>query len=343
MKKIAIVTDAWHPQINGVVTTLGQTIAHLEGFGYQVKTITPQLFRSFPCPTYPEISLSLAGAGTMQQKLISFDPHCIHIATEGPLGWAARAVCKKNSFAFSTSYHTRFPEYVRMRLPIPLSLSYALLRRFHRASATTMVATSALMDELHKRGFSNMALWSRGVDTDAFRPENRRPLLHVIQPVFIYVGRVTVEKNIETFLQLDLPGTKCVVGDGPALENLRTKYPAVLFTGYKQGKELTSLLASADVFVFPSHTDTFGVVLLEAMASGVPVAAYPVTGPVETVRNGVNGYLDNDLRKAALQALEVSSQSCREFALNWSWKACSKQFLHNLIVHDKPLSSNKEN
>lgn len=342
MKKIAIVTDAWHPQINGVVTTLGRTIADLETFGYQVKTITPRLFPSLPCPTYPEISLSVAGARAMKKKLLFFDPHCVHIVTEGPLGWAARSVCRKKSFAFSTSYHTRFPEYVRMRLPIPLSLSYALLRRFHRAAATTMVATSALMDELQDRGFSNMALWSRGVDTDVFRPQ-AHSALDVLRPVFIYVGRVAVEKNIETFLQMDVPGTKCVVGDGPALENLRTGYPKVLFTGYKQGKELAALFASADVFVFPSRTDTFGVVLLEAMASGVPVAAYPVTGPVETVRNGVNGYLNNDLRKAALQALEVSPQSCREFALNWSWQICSKQFLDNLVMHDKPLSGNKEN
>ncbi|MFN2353092.1 MAG: glycosyltransferase family 4 protein [Desulfopila sp.] len=341
MKKIAVVTDAWHPQINGVVTTLGRTIADLETFGYQVEAITPRLFRSLPCPTYPEISLSVAGAGAVKQKLLFFDPHCIHVATEGPLGWAARSVCRKKSFAFSTSYHTRFPEYMRMRLPIPPALSYALLRRFHRAAGTTMVATSALRDELRNRGFSNLALWSRGVDTEVFRPQ-ARSALHVLRPVFIYVGRVAVEKNIETFLKLNIPGTKCVVGDGPALENLRTKYPEVLFTGYKQGTELAALFASADVFVFPSLTDTFGVVLLEAMASGVPVAAYPVTGPVETVRNGINGYLDNDLRKAALQALEVSPQSCRKFAMNWSWKACSKQFLNNLILHDKPLSSHEE-
>ena len=333
MKKIAIVTDAWHPQINGVVTTLGRTIQYLEGCGYQIKTINPQLFKSFPCPSYPEISLSLAGSRALSKELQKFNPHCIHIATEGPLGWAARKVCRKAGFSFSTSYHTRFPEYVRMRWPVPLSLSYSVVRRFHSSAARTMVATTALKDELTGRGFNNIVLWSRGVDADLFKPapkkDNGRD-----RPVFIYVGRVAVEKNIETFLQLDLPGTKVVVGDGPARLELAQKYLEVCFTGYKKGKELASLVSSADVFVFPSLTDTFGVVLLEAMASGVPVAAYPVTGPIETVVNGVNGYLDDDLRGAALKALEVSSESCRNFALRYTWEACSKQFLGNLLIHD---------
>lgn len=336
MKKIAIVTDAWHPQINGVVTTLGSTIEHLEAFGYRVKTINPLLFKSVPCPTYPEISLSLVGTGAVGRELKEFNPHCIHIATEGPLGWAARSICKKAGFAFSSSYHTRFPEYVRMRWPIPLALSYKVVRRFHRAAKRTMVATSALKKELTSRGFTNTVLWSRGVDPELFSPEAAEKTERKA-PVFIYVGRVAVEKNIETFLKLDLPGEKVVVGDGPARQDLSAKYPEVCFTGYKKGRQLAALVASADVFVFPSLTDTFGVVLLEAMASGVPVAAYPVTGPIETVVNGVNGYLDKDLRKAALMALDVSAESCRKFAMNYSWEACSKQFLNNLIIHDHEL------
>ncbi len=336
MKKIAIVTDAWHPQINGVVTTLNRTIKELESFGYHVKTITPQLFKSFPCPTYPEISLSMAGPSAIRKELVDFNPHCVHIATEGPLGWVTRALCRRANFSFSTSYHTRFPEYIRARWPVPLTLSYRVLRSFHKAAGRTMVATSALMNELQSKGFVNTVLWSRGVDTQLFTPE-RRLANSGKRPVFLYVGRVAVEKNIEAFLQLDLPGSKMVVGDGPAKEELVKKYPDVDFVGYKKGVELATHYASADVFVFPSLTDTFGVVLLEAMASGIPVAAYPVTGPIETVVNGVNGYLDTNLQNAALQALEVSKESCRKYALERTWKSCSKQFLKNLLIHDSQL------
>lgn len=326
-------TDAWHPQINGVVTTLSRTRDHLENVGHQVKVICPQMFRTVPCPTYPEISLAIAGSRSLRGQLQEFNPHCIHIATEGPLGWAARAACKKAGFAFSTSYHTRFPEYVKMRWPVPLNLSYSVVRRFHNSARRTMVATTALKEELLKRGFKNIVLWSRGVDADLFKPQKQK-LAGSDFPTFIYVGRVAVEKNIESFLKLDLPGKKMVVGDGPARKELSGRYPEVTFTGYKTGVELASLVASADVFVFPSLTDTFGVVLLEAMASGVPVAAFPVTGPIETVVNGVNGYLDNDLRRAAIKALDVSSQSCRSFAMKYSWESCSNQFLGNLIMHD---------
>lgn len=338
MKRIAIVTDAWHPQINGVVTTLNRTIKDLTDFGYKVKTITPQAFRTVRCPTYPEISLALTRPRTIARELYAFRPNCIHIATEGPLGWLARSICRRQGFTFSTSYHTRFPEYVRMRLPVPLSLSYRVVKAFHNAAGNTMVASKALMRELQFRGFTHTALWSRGVDTDLFKP-GRKDLIAGPRPVFMYVGRVAVEKNIEAFLQLDLPGSKYVVGDGPAHNTLSRKYPKVCFTGYKRGQELSDLFAAADVFVFPSLSDTFGVVLLEAMASGVPVAAFPVTGPIDMVVNGVNGYLDNDLRQAAMKALRVSPQSCRDFARQYSWKACSKQFLGNLIIHDQPLCS----
>lgn len=340
MKRIAIVTDAWHPQINGVVTTLSRTARELTGLGYQVKTITPAAFRTVRCPTYPEISLALASPCSVAKKLHDQRPHCVHIATEGPLGWAARSICRKHGFTFSSSYHTRFPEYLRMRLPVPLSFSYKVVKAFHNSAARTMVATEALKEELESRGFNNIVIWSRGVDAEFFRP-GRTPPLAGRKPLFMYVGRVAVEKNIEAFLQLELPGCKYVVGDGPARKSLAARYPQVFFTGYKTGKELRDLYAAADVFVFPSRSDTFGVVLLEAMASGVPVAAYPVTGPVETVRNGVNGWLDEDLQYAAMQALKVSGESCRNFAKKFSWQACSRQFLGNLVMHQQPLMCQK--
>ncbi len=335
MNKIAIVTDAWHPQINGVVTTLTKTIHHLQEFGFQVKTITPDRFKSIPCPSYNEISLALAGPKTIEKEIVDFKPHCVHIATEGPLGWGARSICNKRNFRFSSSYHTRFPEYVRMRWPIPLRLSYKVVKQFHGAAEKTMVATRSLMEELGDRGFNNLVHWSRGVDTNFFKPST--PILRNKKPVFIYVGRVAVEKNIEAFLKLDLPGEKIVVGDGPVKERLSRQYSQTIFTGYKKGQELVDLLTSADVFVFPSLTDTFGVVILEAMAAGLPVAAYPVTGPLESVVNGVNGYLDHDLRKAAIKALSVSSEKCRNYALNNTWETCAKQFANNLIIQ-RPLT-----
>lgn len=330
MEKIAIVTDAWHPQINGVVTTLTKTIQHLQEFGFQVKTITPDRFKSIPCPSYNEISLALAGPKKIEKEIFDFEPHFVHIATEGPLGWGARSVCNKRKFRFSSSYHTRFPEYIRMRWPIPLRLSYKVVKQFHGAAEKTMVATRSLMEELGERGFNNLVHWSRGVDTNLFKPPVDR--VQNKKPVYIYVGRVAVEKNIEAFLKLDLPGNKIIVGDGPARERLSKQYPKTIFTGYKKGQELVDLLGSADVFVFPSRTDTFGVVILEAMAAGVPVAAYPVTGPLESVVNGVNGYLDHDLHKAVLQALSVSSDKCRNYALHNTWETCAKQFMNNLIT-----------
>jgi len=335
MEKIAIVTDAWHPQINGVVTTLTKTIHHLQEFGFQVKTITPDRFKSIPCPSYNEISLAFAGPKRIEKELLEFEPNCVHIATEGPLGWGTRSICRKRNFRFSSSYHTRFPEYVRMRWPIPLRLSYKVVKQFHGRAAKTMVATHSLIEELGGRGFKNLVHWSRGVDTNLFKPHERK--IPNNKPVFIYVGRVAVEKNIEAFLKLDLPGHKIVVGDGPAKEKLSRQYPQTLFTGYKKGQELVDLLTSADVFVFPSLTDTFGVVILEAMAAGVPVAAYPVTGPLESVVNGVNGYLDHDLKKAAIMALSVSSDKCRNYALHNTWETCAKQFSDNLIMQ-RPLT-----
>lgn len=331
-KKIAIVTDAWHPQINGVVTTLSQTVSHLKKLGFKVKTITPRQFKTVPCPTYPEISLSLAGPKKIKKKLKKLAPDAIHIATEGPLGWAARRACLSMKIPFTTSYHTRFPEYVRMRFPVPLALSYSVIRKFHNSAERVFVATSQLKKELDRRGFRQVCLWSRGVDTDLFKPRKER-LLDDVRPVFTYVGRVSPEKNIEAFLKLDLPGKKCIIGDGPSLQELRQKYPDTIFTGYKKGEELARLVASSTVFVFPSHTDTFGVVQLEAMACGLPVAAFPVDGPKAVIRNGVNGWMDQDLQTAALKCLELSPENCRRFAMDFSWEKCTNQFLDNLVFH----------
>ena len=339
MSKIVIVTDAWHPQINGVVTTLTHTVRQLERAGHAVKVIGPQLFRSIPCPTYPEIRLSLAGFGQVHRELTEFTPHAVHIATEGPLGWTARSVCKRRNFPFTTSYHTRFPEYIRMRMPVPLTLSYAAMRSFHQAAARVMVATPALRRELRERQFHNTVHWSRGVDTDMFRPAGRMETVPQVQhPVFIYVGRVAVEKNIEAMLSLKLPGSKVIVGDGPARKRLEKSYPEVHFAGFRTGNELAAYMNSASVMIFPSLTDTFGIVMLEAMACGVPVAAYPVTGPINVVKNGVNGWLDADLGVAARKALLISPESCRNSALHYSWESSAKQFYDNLELRDTPLA-----
>ncbi len=340
MKKIAIVTDAWHPQINGVVTTLGHTAGALVKMGFQIEIIHPCQFKTFPCPSYPDIPLSLATSKTLRERLAAFGPHSVHIATEGPLGWAARSACLKASFPFTTSYHTRFPEYLRLRLPLPLSISYSVMRHFHRPAHRTMVATPGLKKELEGRGFTHLALWTRGVDSTIFKP-GPKDFLDAPRPIFLAMGRVAVEKNLEAFLALDLPGTKVVVGDGPARVDLARRYPEVRFAGFRQGAELASYVAAADVFVFPSLTDTFGLVLLEGMACGVPVAAFPVPGPESVVVNGVNGYLDHDLRQAALKALTIPTESCRSFGLKASWESCSLQFLDNLAFCEQPFSDEK--
>lgn len=331
-KKILIATDAWLPQINGVVTTLGQTIQSLEQQGYALQTFTPELFRTLPCPSYPEIRLSLTGKGSALKMLQQFHPDAVHIATEGPLGWAMWRACRTLNQPFTTSYHTRFPEYIRLRTPIPLSLSYGVVRFFHSRAVRSMVATNELEDELKRRGFKNLARWSRGVDTSLFKPRGKN-FLPGVRPLMLYVGRVAVEKNLEAFLSLNLAGTKYVIGDGPALQKLQNKYPEVIFTGIKQGGELARHMASADVFVFPSLTDTFGIVMLEAGACGIPVAAYPVTGPKAIVTNGVNGYLDQDLGRAVKKALTVGARSCRQHAEKYSWEECTQQFLSNLAFN----------
>jgi glycosyltransferase involved in cell wall biosynthesis len=327
--RIAIVSDAWRPQVNGVVRTLETTAAVLEDLGHETRVFSPHLFRSLPCPTYPEIPLALFPGRKLARELRQYAPDAVHIATEGPVGLAARNHCLHEGLAFTTSYHTRFPEYVRLRLPVPLTWSYRYLRWFHGPAARTMVATPSMAEDLRDHRFRHLATWSRGVDTELFRPR-LEPFYPDTAPIFLYVGRVAVEKNIEAFLGLDLPGTKYVVGDGPALDELRGRHPEARFVGYKSGDELASHVAGADVMVFPSLTDTFGLVILEANASGVPVAAFPVTGPKDLIVNGRNGVLSDDLRAATLAALEIDPASCREFAERYSWRACTQQFLANL-------------
>lgn len=327
--RISIVTDAWHPQTNGVVRTLNTTRNTLLTQGHQVQVIEPGMFNSFPCPTYPEIRLAWRPGKTINEQLHKFQPEAIHIATEGPLGMATRGLCLRRGWPYTTSYHTQFPEYVRARAPIPLAISYAWLRRFHGAAARTMVATPSMQQQLETRGFKRLVRWSRGVDVELFRPRTDQ-LLDLPRPIALYLGRVSVEKNIEEFLKLDLPGTKLVVGDGPARPMLQGKYPQAIFVGYKFGDELAAHVAAADVMVFPSRTDTFGLVLLEAMACGVPVAAYPVTGPIDVVREGVTGALNENLQAATVAALKMERAACRQHALQYTWEKATGQFLGNL-------------
>ncbi len=328
--KIAIVTDAWSPQTNGVVTTLGRTAGCLESFGHDVRVLGPDSFRSVPCPTYPEIRLSLRPGRGLGCFLDEFEPDTVHVATEGPLGLAARRQLRRRRWRFTTSYHTQFPQYLRARAPLPVGWTYAALRWFHSAAARVMVNTPHVRDELAAQGFINLVHWTRGVDTTLFRPRDKG-FLDLPRPIFVCVGRVAVEKNIEAFLSLDLPGSKLVVGGGPALGPMRRRYPAVHFTGYRYGEELAATIAAADVFVFPSLTDTFGLVMLEAMACGLPVAAFPVTGPLDVVEPGVTGVLDADLRKAALAALELDPQACVAHARHFTWEAATRQFEGHLV------------
>jgi len=327
--RISLVTDAWFPQINGVVRTLNRVKEEVEAMGHRMAVVAPPDFRTIPCPTYPEIRLSILPNGKVRRILDSQQPQAIHIATEGPLGMAARSYCKKRKLPFTTSYHTRFPEYVSARFPAPLSWGHGVMRWFHKPSSGVMVATPSLERELAARRFTNVRSWTRGVDLALFRPRpEAKGLFDLPRPIFIYIGRVAVEKNIKAFLELDLPGSKVVVGGGPALEGLKQSYPSATFTGPKVGEELAMHYAAGDVFVFPSLTDTFGLVLLEAMASGLPVAAFPVTGPLDVVGEG--GVLNEDLRAAALAAMQIPPEQARAHAETYSWPACARLFLDNL-------------
>lgn len=326
--KIAIVTDAWEPQVNGVVTTLRTTQQTLNQLGNTVEVFTPSNFKTIPCPTYPEIRLAINPKRRLKKALAVFAPDAIHIATEGPMGLAARSICKKKNWAFTTSYHTQFPEYIRERFPIPLKISYAFFRWFHSAATRTMVGTQRQEDLLISNGFKNLVRWPRGVNTNIFKP-SEKSFLNDPRPIYVYVGRVAVEKNIQAFLELDIPGTKYVIGDGPAHPELKNKYKNIKFVGYKFGEELAKYIAASDVFVFPSKTDTFGIVMLEAMACGVPVAAYPVTGPIDVVRNNKTGCLNEDLAQAVECALKLDPKDCLEQASEYTWEKASKMFAAN--------------
>jgi glycosyltransferase involved in cell wall biosynthesis len=333
--KLALVTDAWHPQTNGVVRTLAATVRCLQAEGVDVRVFSPQGFRTVPCPTYPEIQLALFAHRRLAQALEAFRPDAVHVATEGPLGMAARRWCLHRGYAFTSAYHTQFPEYLRARLPVPLAVSYAWMRWFHGAACRTLVATPSMRALLGQHGLGNVVLWSRGVDAQLFRPRDKA-LLSWPRPLWLYVGRVAVEKGIDDFLRLDLPGTKVVIGDGPARAKLEAQFAAARFLGFKHGEDLASHVAACDVFVFPSRTDTFGLVLLEAMASGLPVAAYPVTGPLDVVVDGVTGSLSEDLAAAATRCLALDPARCREHALRYSWENCTRQFLASLVTAQDP-------
>jgi len=328
--RIAIVTDAWSPQTNGVVSTLRQTTSCLEKLGHEILLVTPNLFHSVPCPTYPEIRLALFPYRGVSNLISGFHPDAIHIATEGSLGFAARRYCLRHGLKFTTSYHTQFPQYLRSRYPIPISLSYRALLWFHGAATHCMVSTQTVRNQLAERGFRNLVRWQRGVDTELFKP-GAKDFLQLPRPIAAYVGRVAVEKNIDAFLRMPWKGTKLVIGDGPELPRLKAEFPEAVYAGFRFGEDLAQHLAASDVFVFPSLTDTFGLVNLEAMACGVPVAAFPVAGPIDVVEDGVTGALDEDLARAALRALELDPQKCRDRALRSGWELCSREFESNLV------------
>jgi glycosyltransferase involved in cell wall biosynthesis len=326
--RILVATDAWHPQINGVVRTLTMMAEAARPLGADISFLTPQSFRTVALPGYADLRLALPSLSKVARLIAQARPDNIHIATEGPLGIAVRGYCGRRGLPFTSSFHTRFPEYVAARLPIPESWVWAALRHFHRPSRAVMAATPALADELRERGFRNVVLWPRGVDNKLFHP--RAADLALPRPVFLSVGRLAVEKNLEAFLSLDLPGSKVVVGDGPARASLQQKFPQAVFLGALTGEPLAEAYAAADVFVFPSRTDTFGLVMLEALASGVPVAAFPAPGPRDVIGGSPVGILDDDLRLACLAALNIAPQNCLEFAARHNWAVSAETFVGNI-------------
>ena len=329
--RILVATDAWHPQVNGVVRSIEALVAEAPRFGAEVGVLTPDGFPTVRMPTYPDIRLALVGARTLGRRIEALAPDHVHIATEGPVGLAARRHCLRRGRIFTTSYHTRFPDYIAARAPVPRAWTYAWLRWFHNAGSGTMVSTTSVAEELAARGFAPVTAWSRGVDHALFRPREGS-VLDLPRPIFLTVGRVAVEKNLDAFLRLDLPGTKVVVGDGPARAALESRYPATRFLGTRTGEDLAMIYAAADVFVFPSRTDTFGNVMLEALASGVPVAAFPVPGPRDVIGGSEAGVLDEDLGRACREALAVSRETARDFSLRFTFAASTRQFLDNVAV-----------
>ncbi len=331
LKHLVIVSDAWHPQVNGVVRTLMNTSREIQSLGYRVSMITPEAFRSVACPSYPEIRLALTTSKTIGARIEALAPHALHIATEGPLGWAARAAAKRHGWQFTTAFHTRFPEYVNARTGIPVSWLYALFRRFHAPSRAVLAPTQAIIDDLTRWKFRNVTYWTRGVDHSIFFPRCQQTSPNPGRPIFVYVGRLAVEKNIEAFLALDLPGEKWVAGEGPLEGALRAQYPNVRWIGVLPQDQLAEVYSRADVFVFPSLTDTFGLVMVEAMACGLPVAAYPVAGPIDVVGKSGAGVLAEDLRSACLACLEIPRSSALERAAQFSWDTATRQFEAALV------------
>jgi len=344
--RILLATDAWEPQVNGVVRTLTRVVAELREMGDQIEVIEPGQFSTFPLPSYPEIKLAVGAYEKVQQRFKAFEPEAIHIATEGPIGLAARRICLEWKLPFTTSYHTRFPEYVSARLPLPLAAGYAYMKWFHKPSGRLMVATPTMREELERHGFRNISQWSRGVDTEIFHPRRQgEPDVFegLARPIWLNVGRVAVEKNIEAFVSLDLPGTKVVVGDGPQREELAVKYPRVVFAGARFGENLAAHYACADVFVFPSLTDTFGLVILEAWGAGLPVAAFSAPGPIDLIPGTGAGVLaegqSTGLREACLEALKIDRRAVRDLAERFSWRACAEDFQRFLQPYPEPEKS----
>ncbi len=329
--RVVIVTDAWLPQVNGVVRTLINTQQQLESLGVQTSMITPAMFSTIPCPGYTEIQLSLVGSKAIEAMVEQFSPDALHIATEGPLGWAARSAALRRGWAFTTAYHTKFPEYIHARTGLPASWFYRLMRRFHQPSAAVLAPTRSVCSGLKEQGFSNVVLWGRGVNHDIFFPRETARPTRIDSPVFLYAGRLSAEKNIDDFLRLDLPGEKWVVGGGPMERSLRQSYRDVRWIGVLSQHELAAVYSQADVFVFPSRTDTFGLVMLEAMACGLPVAAYPVAGPIDVVGSSGAGVLSEDLGAAARACLEISREKPIAHARGFTWPQATQQFIGALV------------